>query len=301
MTDRITLTGVRARGRHGVLPEERVLGQEFVVDLVLHLDLGRAAATDDLAATVSYAEVAETVHELVTGEPHDLVETLAGRIGARLLEDHLLLESVDVTVHKPSAPIAVPFGDVAVSVTSRRDVAVVIALGANLEDPAATLASAVDRLTRTRGLRVTGRSALVETDPVGGLDQPAYLNAVVVGRSRLSARALLERLHRIEAEHGRTREVRWGARTLDLDLIAYGEARSDDPELTLPHPRAHERGFVLVPWADVDPDAQLTVPDGGRRLVRELADEHRADGIRPGPEWPTGRRQHRGGPEESSC
>ncbi|MTB73193.1 2-amino-4-hydroxy-6-hydroxymethyldihydropteridine diphosphokinase [Arsenicicoccus sp. MKL-02] len=301
MTDRITLTGVRARGRHGVLPEERVLGQEFVVDLVLHLDLGRAAATDDLAATVSYAAVAETVHELVTGEPHDLVEALAGSIGTRLLEDHLLLESVDVTVHKPSAPIAVAFGDVAVTVTSRRDVEVVIALGANLDEPLATLASAVDRLTRTRGLRVTGRSAVVETDPVGGPEQPAYLNAVVLGRTRLSARALLHRLHRIEADHGRTREVRWGARTLDLDLIAYGEARSDDPRLTLPHPRAHERGFVLVPWAEVDPDAELTLPGGDRRLVRELADERRADGIRPGPAWPLGPRHRLRGDQVASC
>ncbi|AKT51173.1 2-amino-4-hydroxy-6-hydroxymethyldihydropteridine diphosphokinase [Arsenicicoccus sp. oral taxon 190] len=295
--DQIRLTGLRARGRHGVLPEERVLGQEFVVDLVLHLDLQAAAATDDLAATVSYAEVAETVHALVTGEPHDLIEALAGRIGARLLADHLPLELVEVTVHKPAAPIAVPFGDVSVTVVSRRDALVVVALGANLGDPAQTLAQAERRLRRVPGLRVTARSGLYETDPVGGPDQPPYLNAVVVGRTRRSPAALLAELHRIEERHGRTREVRWGARTLDLDLVAYQVAGqdvvSDDPSLTLPHPRAHERGFVLVPWAQADPDAVLRTPAGEVRAVAQLAEERAADGIRPGPDWPE---RHRGGP-----
>ena len=101
------------------------------------------------------------------------------------------------------------------------------------------------------GMRVRAVSPLVETDPVGGPEQPAYLNAVLVGDSRLSPDDLLRRLHEIEADHGRTREVRWGARTLDLDLIQVGtpgsgsEVRRESPALTLPHPRAHERAFVL--------------------------------------------------------
>lgn len=304
-TDHITLTGLRARGRHGVLAEEKVLGQEFVVDLVLEIDLAQAAATDDLATTVSYAEVAETVHALVGGEPWDLIEALAGQIGHRLLDDHLRLTSVEVTVHKPSAPIPVPFGDVSVTVVSRRDVPVVIALGANLGDPVAVLADAERRLRRVRGLRVESRSELWETDPVGGPEgQPPYVNAVVTGRTRLSPHALLAALHRIEDDHGRTREVRWGARTLDLDLIAYGDARSDDPALLLPHPRAHERAFVVVPWAEADPEAQVVLPDASQVPVTALAatlapgldaERQGADGIRPGPVWPERT------PRETSC
>jgi dihydroneopterin aldolase/2-amino-4-hydroxy-6-hydroxymethyldihydropteridine diphosphokinase len=125
---------------------------------------------------------------------------------------------------------------------------------------------------------------------VGGPEQPAYLNAVLIGDTTLEPPELLRRLHEIEADHGRTREVRWGARTLDLDLIQVGrpgapsEIRTDGSALTLPHPRAHERGFVLVPWAQIDPGATARVGDHVRR-VAELAAEVDPSGVRPGPDW----------------
>jgi 2-amino-4-hydroxy-6-hydroxymethyldihydropteridine diphosphokinase len=131
---------------------------------------------------------------------------------------------------------------------------VALALGANLGDSAATLQSALDALGSRSGLRVRGVSSVFETDAVGGPEgQPAFLNAVVVADAELSARDLLTLLHQIESRHGRIREVHWGPRTLDLDLLAYGAETSQDSTLTLPHPRAHERAFVLVPWAEVDP------------------------------------------------
>ena len=119
MTDRITLTGVRARGRHGVLPEERILGQEFVVDLVLHLDLGRAAATDDLTKTVDYGALAVELVRIIEGEPVNLIETLAERLASACLA-HEVVEAAEVSVHKPSAPIPVPFGDVVVTIRRGR-------------------------------------------------------------------------------------------------------------------------------------------------------------------------------------
>lgn len=105
-------------------------------------------------------------------------------------------------------------------------------------------------------------SPVYETVPVGGPPQPDYLNAVVLVRSTLPSRALLGRLHEIEAAFDRQRAVRWGPRTLDIDIITVAGEVSADPELTLPHPRAHERAFVLAPWHDVDPDAVL--PGHGR-------------------------------------
>lgn len=114
--DRIALTGVTARGFHGVFPHERRDGQEFSVDLVLHLDLSPAGDTDDLTRTVHYGEVAQAVHDEITGPALDLIEALAQRIAQRVLSDHPLVESIEVTVHKPQAPIEVPFGDVAVTV-----------------------------------------------------------------------------------------------------------------------------------------------------------------------------------------
>ena len=136
-------------------------------------------------------------------------------------------------------------------------VAVVIALGSNLGDRLAHLQAAVDALAAVPGLSVTAVSPVYRTDPVGGPDQPDYFNAVLLAGTTLPPAGVLAAAHTAEAARQRTREVRWGPRTLDVDIISYGTVVSDDPELTLPHPRAHERAFVLVPWHDVDPAAEL--------------------------------------------
>jgi 2-amino-4-hydroxy-6-hydroxymethyldihydropteridine diphosphokinase len=135
--------------------------------------------------------------------------------------------------------------------------AVVLALGSNLGERQDILQGAVDAIAGLPGVRVTAVSPVYETAPVGGPAQPDYLNAVVLADAALPARELLDRLHEIEAAFDRVRVVRWGPRTLDVDVIMFGRERSDDPELTLPHPRAHERAFVLAPWHQVDPDAVL--------------------------------------------
>ena len=135
--------------------------------------------------------------------------------------------------------------------------AVVLALGSNLGDRQDILQGAVDAIVGLPGMRVTAVSPVYETVPVGGPAQPDYLNAVVLADAARPARELLDRLHEIEAAFDRVRVVRWGPRTLDIDVVDFGGERSDDPELTLPHPRAHERAFVLGPWRDVDPDAAL--------------------------------------------
>jgi len=289
MSDRIHLRGVEAIGHHGVLAFEKRDGQPFVVDVVLSLDLARAGATDDLADTISYAEVAADVVRRISGPSFDLIERLAEVIA----EDALArpsVEAVEVTVHKPQAPVGTPFTDVAVEVRRRRGVPVVVALGANLGDARATLEAAVAEIAALAGMRVRAVSPLVETDPVGGPEQPAYLNAVLLGETTLAAPDLLRALHVVEQGHGRTREVRWGARTIDLDLIQVGtpgtgaEVRSDAPDLLLPHPRAHQRGFVLVPWSHVDPDACLRVGDEVVTL-REVGSRVDTSGVRPGPDW----------------
>ncbi|BFM24689.1 dihydroneopterin aldolase [Microbacterium testaceum] len=117
--DRITLTGVRAVGFHGVYPDEKRDGQEFVVDAVLNLSLRRAAETDDVVDTVHYGELAERLVAVVEGEPVDLIETLAQRLADEVLTDRRV-ETVTITVHKPKAPITVPFGDVSVTITRGR-------------------------------------------------------------------------------------------------------------------------------------------------------------------------------------
>lgn len=133
----------------------------------------------------------------------------------------------------------------------------VLGLGANLGDALAALQGAVDALGGTQGITVVCSSAVFATEPVGGPEQPTYFNAVVLIETRLAPVQLLERVNEIEAQWHRTREIRWGPRTLDIDIISFGDVVSTDERLTLPHPRAAERGFVLVPWLDADADAEL--------------------------------------------
>jgi 2-amino-4-hydroxy-6-hydroxymethyldihydropteridine diphosphokinase len=144
----------------------------------------------------------------------------------------------------------------------------VLSLGANLGDRARALRTAVEALAPD-GL--VARSTLYETPPWGPVEQPPYLNAVVVVRGDRDAAGWLARAHELERAAGRTREVRWGARTLDVDVVTVTAddgtpVLSDDPALTLPHPRAHERAFVLVPWLSLDPTAELP----GRGRVADL-------------------------------
>ena len=160
----------------------------------------------------------------------------------------------------------------------RPEVTAVVALGANLGDRYDTIRAAAERIARLPLVSEVRLSKLFETvalrldgpDP----DAPGYVNAVALVTTRLAPEILLGMLHAIEDENGRERRERWGDRTLDLDLIAYGDVISDDPGLQLPHPRAADRLFVLDPWLDVDADAVLL----GRGKVADLAADLRARG-----------------------
>jgi dihydroneopterin aldolase/2-amino-4-hydroxy-6-hydroxymethyldihydropteridine diphosphokinase len=263
--DRIRLVGIRAHGFHGVHPEERRDGQDFVADVTLHLSLDEAARTDELTATVHYGHVARDIAAVLTGAPADLIETVADRIAAVTLRRERV-RAVEVTVHKPQAPIAVPFDDVAVTVERSRPSRAVIALGANLGQRAATLDRALEVLDRLPGLAVVDRSPVVETVAVtvAGADptHPRYLNQVAALETGLSPAELLATLHAVEHAFGRERGAVWADRTLDLDLLTVGDLQLSTPELTLPHPRAHLREFVLAPWHAMD--AEATIPARGR-------------------------------------
>ena len=296
----IRLTGLRVRGMHGVLDFEHAEAQDFVVDVALHLDISRAIATDDVAHTINYAEVADMVVGVIEGDHADLIETLAGRIAERALG--FGAAGVEVTVHKPQAPIPHEFTDVSVTLErwaleagSAGDglaagLAVapgagaaaqaggqlsapagaeraVIGVGSNL-DAAGHVRAAIEELGEL-GV-VVAASGLYDTAPrlaEGQAGQPDYVNAVVLLDTHLSPLELLDALQGIEAAHGRVRSERWGARTLDLDIVTYAGLELDTPRLTLPHPRAAERRFVLEPWAAVDPGARLA----GHPVVSLLA------------------------------
>ncbi|MET7298980.1 2-amino-4-hydroxy-6-hydroxymethyldihydropteridine diphosphokinase [Embleya sp. NPDC005575] len=152
---------------------------------------------------------------------------------------------------------------------------VVLALGSNLGNRLETLQGAIDEIADTPGVSLLRVSPVYETDPVGGPEQGSYFNAVVEVRTLLTPDLILERGNSIEEAFQRVRVERWGPRTLDVDVIWFEHVVQDDPHLTLPHPRVHERSFVLAPWHDIDPEAE--VPGHGR--VADLLAQVGLDGV----------------------
>ena len=152
----------------------------------------------------------------------------------------------------------------------------VLCVGSNLGDRLGTLQECVNAIGRLPDTDVLAISPVYQTAPVGGPEQPDYLNAVLVLQTGLRPAELLAAAHRIEADSGRVRKERFGPRTLDIDIISYAGELSSDQALTLPHPRAHERAFVLAPWHDIEPDAEIP----GRGPVASLLGRVGLTGIR---------------------
>lgn len=314
--DTIRLTGVQAMGTHGVLDYEHQRAQPFIVDATMAIDLARAGRSDDLRDTVDYGKAARLIVSVIEGGHVDLIERLAARIANVILTELTPVQSVVITVHKPKAPITVPFADVSVTIERSRcslsprnlegnrasgtitDPVMapntvhhaVIALGGNQGDVAATLRAAVADIDALDGTQVTGVSPLYRTAAWGMPDGTAdFLNAVLELDTTLDAGRLLDELQRIEVAHGRTREQHWSSRTLDLDIIDIDGTVSDNPGLTLPHPRAWQRAFVLAPWLALDPQAELAGKHGGAvsRLLQSAGD--RGDVHLVGENWMTGK------------
>ncbi|MGH2659104.1 MAG: 2-amino-4-hydroxy-6-hydroxymethyldihydropteridine diphosphokinase [Actinomycetota bacterium] len=153
-----------------------------------------------------------------------------------------------------------------------------LGLGSNLGDRLANLQRAVELLAAQPGLKVVRSSRVYETDPVGGPPQPDYLNAVVEVETSVSPRELLNVCMEVERGFGRVRDERWGPRTIDIDVLTYDEEEVDDPDLTVPHPRMHQRGFVLVPLIELGADPVLP---GGRRLSTIRLGPGAVLGVRP--------------------
>ena len=349
MTNRrviIALKGLGALANHGVYDFERDRNQRFSADIVMWVET--AGTADDIAATVSYADIADEAMAVLTGSAVDLIETLAETIASRVMS-HEGVVGTEVTVHKPDAPIDHPFADVSVTVRAgqtdamplslslkgiyeaedgsvltgeieaygraqapspaeqeqsgalptRRDVQaahaapahdatrpehlrsrrVVLAIGGNLGDVPVTLMHTVEALSYMEGFQIDDVSPIMRTKPVlapGQAPQPDYWNAVVVGSAIATPDELFAQTSRIERELGRERHERWGARTVDIDIIQIEGLASSDPVLTLPHPRAKERAFVLAPWILCEPDAVL---EGVGRVSDLLADTPDREGI----------------------
>ena len=262
--DRIYLNHMEFYGYHGVYPEENKLGQRFIVDLIAKLDLRKAGENDDLTESVSYAELFETCREIVEGEPCKLIETVAEKIAAACLQRFPKIETVTVTVIKPDPPINGHFHSMAVEITRSREIMkhrAYLSLGSNLGDRYENLARAIGLLDEYDEIELESCSSIYETDPVGYVDQERFLNMVISIRTALSPFELLKVCQEIEQKLGRKRLVKWGPRSIDLDILLYNQENIETEQLTVPHPRMLERAFVLIPLLEIDDKVQIPGTD----------------------------------------
>ena len=235
---------------HGVYPEEQTNGQKFYVSADLYVDTWEAEHTDDLEASVNYGTVCERITAYMTNEKHMLIERAAGKICENLLRDFPKIEKIRLKLYKPEAPIPLPFGTVFVEV-ERSWEDVYIAVGCNMGDRRALIERAIEMLSETEGIEVKKVAALIETEPYGYTDQDIFLNGCLHMKTWLPPEVLLKRMQEIELLLHRERKIHRGPRTIDLDMILYGDQVIHTKDLTVPHPDMVNRQFVLEPLDEI--------------------------------------------------
>lgn len=267
--DQIRIRGLRIYARHGVFEEERKLGQSFIVDAVLNTRLQEAGEKDDLSLSTDYGAVCKKITQVMTEETCLLIEAAAERTAREILLSFPAVESLELTLHKPQAPIPLPFEDAAVRIRRGWHTAYV-ALGSNLGDREAFLKMGIDGVNAHPFCRVEETAPVYTTTPYGGVKQGEFLNTVMKVRTLLEPEPLLDLLQSLEQKAGRERKVHWGPRTLDLDLLFYDDRILTAPRLIVPHPDMENRDFVLKPLCDIAPG--LVHPVSRRTVIALLRD-----------------------------
>ena len=250
--DEISIKGLKLFSYHGVLEKEKKNGQLFLVDITIFTSIRTAGKYDKLDETVNYGVVSKYVKEVFRSEYFNLIEAAAENLAYKLLTSFDKIREVEVTVHKPDAPIDVGFDDVSVTIRRGWHTAY-IAVGSNMGDSAAIIERGYRKLFSDNDMRILRKSSYIVTAPYGFTDQPSFLNGLWKAETLLSPEELLDRLHEVERSEHRERKVHWGPRTLDLDIIYYDDVIADSAALRIPHEDMQNREFVLRPLMEVDP------------------------------------------------
>lgn len=254
---------------HGVLKEEKVLGQKFLISIDLSLDLTRAARSKNLTDTVSYADVVSFVETEFTRESFDLIETAADELARKILFNFDLVDDVKILVKKPWAPIHSPMDTVAVEV-SRKWERVFLSLGTNVGERKENLDRAIEALKENENIKDIKKSSYIETKAWGIEDQDDFLNACVSLQTVFEAEELLEHLKDLEGRIGRIETYRWGPRLVDLDILFYGDKVIYQDNLQIPHPYIQDRMFVLEPLFEL---AEHFIHPVIKKSIRQLKNE----------------------------
>lgn len=269
--DSIQIKDLEVYCHHGVMKEENVLGQKFLVSLFLYTDTYPAGEQDDLALSINYAEVSHFVKEQMEKQNYQLIEAVAEHLARDILLTFSLVKRVQVEIKKPWAPILLPLDTVSVKI-EREWTTVYLSIGSNMGNREQHLQEALEALQKEPTIRVVRVSDFIETEPYGYKEQDSFLNAAVELRTIEKPESLLRILQRIESEGKRERTIHWGPRTIDLDIVLFGEKIIQSELLTIPHREMHLREFVLQPLAQIAP---WTVHPIYRKTVHELLEHLR--------------------------
>lgn len=267
--DQIRIRNLKIFAHHGVYEQEKEQGQNFIVNAVLYVDMEKAGRSDDIADAVDYGAVCLFIDNYMRENRFDLLEAVVEHVTRELLFEFPAVHRVEMEIEKPDAPIPLRFDSVSVKVT-RGWHRVFIALGSNMGNRLKYLERAVANLQEDSYFKEIKVSDYIETAPYGGVEQEDFLNGVLEAETLYSPAGLLERLQREEQLAERKREVHWGPRTLDLDILFYDDLVLAGENLSVPHPDMKNRRFVLEPLATLAP---AFVHPVCRKTVRELLEE----------------------------
>ncbi len=251
--DFICIKGLEIYAYHGVLQEEKENGQTFYVNACLYYDMRCAGASDTLEDALDYAQVSHFITKTFTEKNYDLIEAACENLCRQLLLHFKVLQKVSIELEKPHAPIGLPFSNVSVYMIRSWHV-VYLSIGSNMGAKQSLIEKGIKELELNENFRNITVSNLIETKPYGPVAQEDFLNGCIRLETLLLPEELLALLHEVEMHANRKREIVWGPRTLDLDIVFYDKEVYESDDLVIPHVDMENRLFVLCPLLELCPN-----------------------------------------------
>ncbi len=250
--DEIRIDNLEIYANHGVYPEETALGQTFYINAVLYMETRDAGLSDNLSESVNYGEVCHFMNDYMKTHTFKLIEAAAEHLAEEVLLAFPLIRELDMEIRKPSAPVKLPFESISVKIRREWHTAYV-AIGSNMGNREDYINHALEAMKGNPKLEVVKISDIIHTSPYGGAATDEFLNGAIELKTLYTPNELLTYLQSLEKEAGRERKVRWGDRTLDLDIIFYDSLIMSTEKLTIPHKDMVNRDFVLKPLVQLNP------------------------------------------------